>query len=99
MYAAINPPASLDVMQTALENYYPAAICEKVLEKYKNTESDPAKLYGTITSHVQVRSPIRAFAKSLVDAGVPLNSIHRYRSGFRAVCMDKYLAPELGVVS
>ncbi|KAH7024360.1 Alpha/Beta hydrolase protein [Microdochium trichocladiopsis] len=97
MYAAINPPASLEMMQTALENYYPAAISAKVLAKYRDTESDPAKLYGTMTSYLQVRAPIRAFAKSLVDAGVPLSSIYRYRSDFRAACMDKYIAPELGV--
>lgn len=98
MYAAINPPSSHATMQTALENYYPAAVSERVLERYRGAESDPAALYGTITSHLQVRSPTRAFAKSLESGGVPLSNIYRYRSSFRAACMDKYIDPKLGVV-
>ncbi|KXJ87210.1 Alpha/Beta hydrolase protein [Microdochium bolleyi] len=97
MYAAINSPSSFEGMQTALENYYPAAICAKAIERYRGAESDPAALYGIITSHLQVRSPTRAFARSLEKGGVPLRDIYRYRSSFRAACMDKYIDPKLGV--
>lgn len=99
MYASIKPPKSHDDMQTALENYYPAVVCRRAIEKYGDKTRDVAELFGIITSNLQVRSPIRAFAKSLVDGGVPLSSIYRYRSCFRAGCMDKYIDPMLGVVS
>ncbi|CAG9990026.1 unnamed protein product [Clonostachys byssicola] len=58
------------------------------------TESET---YGLITSDVQVRAPIRAFVKTLADAGVSLDRIFRYRSQFRAKCISKLYSPELGV--
>ena len=89
----------MDMMQQALENYYPAEICEKLIATYQGVEQDAGKLYGVITSDLQVRAPVRAFCKTLVDAGVPLSNIFRYRSAFRAKCMDKLYSPDLGVVS
>ncbi|KAH8883294.1 alpha/beta-hydrolase [Thozetella sp. PMI_491] len=97
MYSLINPPSSMDTMQTALENYYPAEICDKLISTYDRREQDVGKFYGMITSDIQVRAPIRAFCKSLVDAGVPLSNILRYRSGFRARCIDSIYSPDLGV--
>lgn len=104
MYAAINPPSSMAEMQTALENYYPAEICKKLIPRYipnghNMTDGDAARIFGVITSDMQVRGPIRAFSKTLVDAGLPLCDIFRYRSGFRAKCLDKYCTPDFGVVS
>jgi hypothetical protein len=86
-------------MQQALENYYPAEICEKLISTYSWAEQDAKSLYGMITSDMQIRAPIRALCKTLVDAGVPLSNIFRYRSAFRAKCMDKLYSPDLGVVS
>jgi hypothetical protein len=99
MYALVNPPPSLSMMQPALENYYPAEICEKLIAAYNSTVQDAGKLYGAITSDMQVRAPIRALCKTFVEAGVPLNNIFRYRSGFRAKCLDSLYSPDLGVVS
>jgi hypothetical protein len=99
MYALVNPPSSLSMMQPALENYYPAHISEKLISAYNSVEQDAGKLFGMITSDMQARAPIRALCKTLVDAGVPLSHIFRYRSGFRAKCMDSLYSPDLGVVS
>lgn len=83
MYSLINPPSSLQMLQTSLENYYPAAICRKLLDSYGLcTEQEVDRTYGLITSDVQVRAPIRAFVKTLADAGVPLDRIFRYQSQF-----------------
>lgn len=98
MYSLVNPPASVSGMKTALENYYPAGTCEKITRAYDGLQHDHVKMYGVITSDVQVRAPIRALCKSLVDAGIPPDSLVRYRSAFRAKCIDKIYSPSLGVV-
>ncbi|CAH0054454.1 unnamed protein product [Clonostachys solani] len=84
--------------ETESENYYPEAICRKLLASYGMCrEQEVGQTYGLITSDVQVRAPIRAFVKTLADVGVPLHNIFRYRSQFRAKCISKLYSPELGV--
>jgi hypothetical protein len=100
LYSKVNAPASEDELQHALENYYPSSVCQAVmrLERYKRDSEPVDKLFGRITSDLQVRVPIRALCKSLVDFGVGLESVIRYRSSCRAKCFDKLVPVEAGVV-
>lgn len=44
-----------------------------------STESDVVSMYTGIVTDVQVRATTRNFAKALVDGGVPICNIYRYR--------------------
>jgi hypothetical protein len=68
------------------------------MERYKQENEPVDKLYGRITSDLQVRAPIRALCKSLIDSGVSLNDVIRYRSSCRAKCFDKLFPVQAGVV-
>lgn len=60
--------------------------------------TDPEKLYGSITSDMQVRIPIRILCQQLVDAGMLMGDILRYRIAFRPACLDQFYVKEAGVV-
>lgn len=61
-------------------------------------EREKAKrLFGLITSDVQVRAPIRVLAKALFDGGVPAERILRYRVAYRPECTDKVYPRSYGV--
>jgi carboxylesterase type B len=61
-------------------------------------EKEKAKrLFGLITSDVQVRAPIRVLSKALFDGGVPAERILRYRVAFRPECTDKVYPKSFGV--
>ena len=61
-------------------------------------EGEKAKrLFGLITSDVQVRAPIRVLAKALFDGGVPAERILRYRVAYRPECTDKVYPRSFGV--
>ncbi|KAF1932805.1 alpha/beta-hydrolase [Didymella exigua CBS 183.55] len=61
-------------------------------------EQEKAKrLFGLITSDVQVRAPIRVLSKALFDGGVPAERILRYRVAYRPECTDKVYPRNFGV--
>ncbi|OSS54718.1 hypothetical protein B5807_00257 [Epicoccum nigrum] len=55
------------------------------------------RLFGLITSDVQVRAPIRILSKALYDGGVPSDRILRYRVAYRPECTDKVYPRSFGV--
>lgn len=61
-------------------------------------EKEKAKrLFGLITSDVQVRAPIRVLSKALFDGGVPAERVLRYRVAYRPECTDKVYPRSFGV--
>lgn len=63
-----------------------------------NENSRKAKrLFGLITSDVQVRAPIRILSKALYDGGVPSDCVLRYRVAYRPECTDKVYPRSFGV--
>ncbi|OCF78448.1 hypothetical protein I204_00388 [Kwoniella mangroviensis CBS 8886] len=55
------------------------------------------KVLGDITSDGQVRAPSRSFARQLRDAGVPLDSVHRYIIGWVPDFVMQFAPPKFGV--
>lgn len=63
-----------------------------------NDNSEKAKrLFGLITSDIQVSAPIRILSKALYDGGVPPDRILRYRVAYRPECTDKVYPRSFGV--
>ena len=61
------------------------------------TSKKAKRLFGLITSDVQVRAPIRILSKALYDGGVPPDRILRYRVAYRPECTDKVYPRSFGV--
>ncbi|KAJ9640596.1 hypothetical protein H2204_003224 [Knufia peltigerae] len=110
LYSKVVPPESLAGLPRALENYYAAQVCERLmsLSQYqatldissstdKDDRAEAERLYGMITSDAQVRAPIRALCHQLMSNGVPVERILRYRIALRPRCLDKFYPPEAGV--
>lgn len=69
---------------------------EKVFELQDDAEK-AKRLFGVITSDVQVRAPIRVLSKALFDGGVLPDRIMRYRVAYRPDCTDKVYPRSYGV--
>ena len=62
-----------------------------------DTSKKAKRLFGLMTSDVQVRAPIRILSKVLYDGGVPPDRILRYRVAYRPECTDKVYPRSFGV--
>lgn len=69
---------------------------ESALSDGDDTEK-AKRLFGLITSDVQVRAPIRILSKALHVGGVSSDSILRYRVAYRPDCTDKVYPRSFGV--
>lgn len=63
----------------------------------KDDETKAKRLFGLMTSDVQVRAPIRVLSKALFDGEVPARRILRYRVAYRPECTDKVYPKSFGV--
>ncbi|RMZ88361.1 hypothetical protein DV736_g4416, partial [Chaetothyriales sp. CBS 134916] len=110
LYALINPPDNYDSMVMQLRNYYPAAVCNRLLslygvhEKGSETASDLVNVFSRIVADMQVHCSLRGFTHLLLNppklAGVesvPAGNVHRYRICWRARSLDEWIIPEIGV--
>jgi carboxylesterase type B len=105
IYKNTNPPESAEALERELNNYYPHKIVKALINLYPSVpdtlKSDSVaylektkELFGTIVSDMQVYSSERILIESLIQGGVPLDRIHRYKVGYRARFFDKYTPPE-----
>lgn len=63
----------------------------------KDDAEKAKRLFGLITSDVQVRAPIRVLSRALFDGGVSPEHILRYRVAFRPECTDQVYPRSFGV--
>ena len=96
IYALVGAPTTEDEMLPALGNYYRADVCKALLKHY-GARRDMAldEQFGIITSDVQVRASIRQFAKALVDGGLDISNLYRYRISYILPAMRDVLPPAL----
>lgn len=95
------PPTSREKLPVALENYYPKKDVLNMLKlpvKYALDDAEQLKDYfGELVARGQVRGSLRLFCKALVDGGVPLSRIYRYRISMRLSMFDAIKTPLAGV--
>jgi carboxylesterase type B len=101
MLHALNNYYALSVCESLLSIYTsegPAADARIESALANNDDSEKAKrLFGLVTSDVQVRAPIRILSKALYDGGVLPDRILRYRVAYRPECTDKVYPRHFGV--
>ncbi|RMZ85355.1 hypothetical protein DV737_g823, partial [Chaetothyriales sp. CBS 132003] len=110
LYAMINPPDNYDSMITQLRNYYPAAVCDRLVSLYGAPEkgsgkaSDFVDVFSRIVADMQVHCSLRGFTRLLLSPPkgpgvepVLSRNLHRYRICWRARSLDEWIIPEVGV--
>jgi carboxylesterase type B len=90
----IGAPTTQELLLPRLNNYYRSSVSKALVEHYSKTYTDAATIYTRIVADVQVRAATRAFAKALIDGGVPSENILRYRISLPIKAMDEALQPE-----
>jgi carboxylesterase type B len=90
----IGAPLRQPDLLPALQNYYCSSVAQVLADHYIKRDSDIESVYTEIVTDVQVRATTRAFSKALVDGGVPLKDVLRYRISLPIKAMDEILAPE-----
>ncbi|ORY79014.1 Alpha/Beta hydrolase protein [Protomyces lactucae-debilis] len=100
-YRAVNPPTSRATFLPQLENYYKAdraaALMEHVRDTLSANEDDVEgwkDVFGAIVAAAQVRASQRHFIHALIQHGMPLSSIHRYRVAYRLGFYSQLGVPE-----
>lgn len=100
LYATYNAPdGGLKSLRIEVANYYGDSTADRILKNYTLPEPDAddktwKDLFGRIISDGQVRAPSRALVKTLVDHGIPLNRIWRYRIAYRLSFITEKVAPK-----
>jgi carboxylesterase type B len=99
LYAVTNPPdPDVTSLHLQVSNYYAATTTDRVLQHYtlpQSTEKSAwASLYGNIIADGQVRAPSRFLANSLLEHGVRLEDIWRYRVAYRLSFINEKIAPK-----
>ena len=93
MYA-IGAPTTQEGLLPGLLNYYKGSVAEALMKHYTGKHPDVETMYTGIVTDVQVRATTRNFAKALVDGGVPIRDIYRYRISLPIKAEDdKLLGP------
>jgi hypothetical protein len=90
MYA-IGAPTTQAGLLPGLQNYYPSSVAEALMKHYVGKHPDVESMYTGIVTDVQVRATTRNFAKALVDGGVPVRDIYRYRISLPIKAEDEKL--------
>ncbi|WVQ63121.1 uncharacterized protein L199_001272 [Kwoniella botswanensis] len=98
LYKAVNQYYSTTVVDQMIDLY----LNQKIKEPYQHPDPNPdidsyTKVLGDIISDGQVRAPSRSFARQLRDAGVPLDSVHRYIIGWVPEFVMQFAPPKFGV--
>ncbi|WWC65391.1 uncharacterized protein I303_108009 [Kwoniella dejecticola CBS 10117] len=98
LYKAVNQYYSTTVVNQMIDLY----LHQKIKEPYQHPDPNPdidsyTKVLGDIISDGQVRAPSRSFARQLRDAGVPLDSVHRYIVAWVPEFVTKFAPPKFGV--
>lgn len=100
LYAATNGPkeGSIDALRTEVGNHYAPATTDRVLQHYKMPEKGEKSLwsaiFGNIIADGQVRAPSRELTRSLVENGVSIRDVWRYRIAYRLSFIDETVAPK-----
>nr|XP_019051265.1 hypothetical protein I302_01714 [Kwoniella bestiolae CBS 10118]OCF30195.1 hypothetical protein I302_01714 [Kwoniella bestiolae CBS 10118] len=88
----------------AVNQYYSNLVANLIGVFFSPCSPDPnpdidsyTKTLGDIISDGQVRAPSRSFARQLRDAGVPLDSVHRYIVAWVPDFVMKFAPPKFGV--
>lgn len=90
MYA-IGAPATQTDLLPGLQNYYRSSVAEALMRHYVGKHPDVESMYTGIVTDVQVRATTRNFAKALLDGGVPMRDIYRYRISLPIKAEDEKL--------
>ncbi|KAK1984758.1 Alpha/Beta hydrolase protein [Colletotrichum cereale] len=99
LYSTYNPPTepTVDALRLQISNYYAPDVTDRAIQQYTLPESgrleDWQKMFGLITADGQVRAPSRALVKALVDNGVDIQDVWRYRIAYRLSFIDEKVAP------
>nr|XP_018259928.1 uncharacterized protein I303_08000 [Kwoniella dejecticola CBS 10117]OBR82086.1 hypothetical protein I303_08000 [Kwoniella dejecticola CBS 10117] len=93
---------NLSALATVVNQMIDLYLHQKIKEPYQHPDPNPdidsyTKVLGDIISDGQVRAPSRSFARQLRDAGVPLDSVHRYIVAWVPEFVTKFAPPKFGV--
>lgn len=95
LYSCTNPPTNKGELVVQLQNYYKTTQVRKILALYElPADCDTNvytlhRIYGQMVANGQVYVPSRVFVKTLVDAGVSMDRILRYRLCWKPEAMGK----------
>jgi carboxylesterase type B len=90
MYA-IGAPNTTEGLLPSLFNYYRSSVAKALVDHYTGSHPDVERMYTGIVTDVQVRATTRAFSKALVDGGVPIKDVLRYRISLPIRAEDEQL--------
>jgi carboxylesterase type B len=94
VYAIAAPTITANLMPGLL-NYYPSSVASALVDHYTGAHPDVERMYTGIVTDVQVRATTRAFSKALVDGGVPISDVLRYRVSLPIKAEDENFPPAL----
>ena len=75
----IGAPTTQAALLPALENYYRSSVATALIQHYQKFGMHVSGMFTGIVTDVQVRATTRAFAGKLVQGGVPLKDVLRFR--------------------
>jgi carboxylesterase type B len=98
LYTVINgPEANFNSLELQVSNYYFASATARVLDHYGCPASDDVqdwkRLFGQIIADGQVRAPSRYLVNNLLENGVTINNVWRYRINYRLSFITNKVAP------
>lgn len=76
---SLGAPTAIEGLLPGLLNYYRSSVAKALVDHYTGSHPDVERMFTGIVTDVQVRATTRAFSKALVDGGVPLKDVLRYR--------------------
>jgi len=89
----IGAPTATEGLLPGLLNYYRGSVAKALMDHYTGAHPDVERMYTGIVTDVQVRATTRAFCKALVDGGVPIKDVLRYRISLPIKAEDEQLPP------